>query len=121
MTSHRRVTDTDTALALGSGELPVLGTPRLIAWLEAATVEAAAQFLTAGQTSVGAAIRVEHRRATPVGGTVIVTATAPLEAEGRRLTFSVQAHDAPGHLIAHGEIDRVIVDTDQFLATIATR
>ncbi|MFJ6665075.1 hypothetical protein [Streptomyces sp. NPDC091383] len=39
-----RVTDADTARALGSGEAPVLGTPRLIAWLEPATVRAAAPF-----------------------------------------------------------------------------
>jgi predicted thioesterase len=61
---------------------------------------------------------VEHRRATPVGGIVEVSALAPLEPEGRRLTFIVRAHDADGNLIAHGEIDRVVVDLDQFLATI---
>lgn len=118
MTTRRTVTDADTAIALGSGDVPVLATPRLIAWLEAATMEAAASFLAVGQTSVGAAIRVEHRRATPVGGEVDLTAIAPLEADGRRLTFTVQAHDAAGHLVAHGEIDRVVVDTEQFLATI---
>jgi fluoroacetyl-CoA thioesterase len=30
------VTDDDTATALGSGSLPVLATPRLLAWCEAA-------------------------------------------------------------------------------------
>ncbi len=120
MTIHRTVTEADTAIALGSGDVPVLATPRLIAWLEAATVQAATPFLSSGQTSVGAAVRVEHRRATPVGGTVDVTAAAPLEPEGRRLTFTVQAHDAAGYLIARGEIDRVVVDTEQFLATITS-
>ena len=55
------VGDDDTALALGSGDVPVLGTPRLIAWLEAATVAVAAGHLSAGQTSVGTAVRVKHR------------------------------------------------------------
>jgi len=72
---RHEVTDTDTAAALGSGDVPVLATPRLIAWMEAATVRAAAAFLGTGQTTVGTAIRIEHRRATPVGGSVEITAT----------------------------------------------
>ncbi|MBF9068821.1 thioesterase family protein [Streptacidiphilus fuscans] len=113
---RHQVTDADTAIALGSGDVPVLGTPRLIAWLEAATVEAAAPFLAEGQTSVGTAIRVEHVRATRVGDHVEVSAFAPLEAEGRRLTFLVKAVDGTDTLVASGEIDRVLVDRERFLA-----
>jgi fluoroacetyl-CoA thioesterase len=58
---RHEVTDADTAAALGSGDVPVLATPRLIAWMEAATVRAAAAFLVKGQTTVGTAIRIEHR------------------------------------------------------------
>jgi predicted thioesterase len=61
---RHEVTDADTAAALGSGDVPVLGTPRLIAWMEAATVQAAAASLNPGQTTVGTSIRIEHRRAT---------------------------------------------------------
>ena len=64
---RREVTDADTAAAVGSGDVAVLATPRLIAWLEAATVASAAPFVGPGQTSVGTAVRIEHRRATPVG------------------------------------------------------
>ena len=106
------VTDDDTAVALGSGDLSVLGTPRLIAWLEAATVAEAASSLADGQTTVGAAIRVRHRRPTPVGGTVDVYAT--LTTEGDRLTFDVSAIDGDGHYVADGEIDRVVVDRATF-------
>lgn len=106
------VTDDDTALALGSGDVPVLGTPRLIAWLEAATVAEAAARLADGQTTVGAAIRVRHRRPTPVGGTVDVYAT--LTTDGDRLTFDVSAIDGDGHYVADGEIDRVVVDRATF-------
>jgi predicted thioesterase len=110
------VTDADTATALGSGDVAVLATPRLIAWMEAATVEAAAALLEMGQTTVGSAIRVEHRRPTPVGGSVEITATLPRDAAGRRLTFAVNAVDSFGHVVAAGEIDRVIVDRGRFLA-----
>jgi predicted thioesterase len=118
---RHEVTDLDTATALGSGDVPVLATPRLIAWLEAATVRAAAGFLGPGQTTVGTAVRVEHVRATPVGGTVDTTATAPPAATARRLTFAVSAVDSTGQVVASGEIDRVIVDTDRFLAATEAR
>ena len=111
------VTDSDTAEALGSGDVPVLATPRLIAWMEAATVASAAPFLDEGQTSVGTAVRVAHLRATPVGGTVEVTATAPSEPGGRELTFSVQAVDGAGRLVGTGEIARVVVDRERFLTS----
>src|SRR6059058_6205034 len=112
------VTNADTAAALGSGDVPVLATPRLIAWLEAATVQSAVPFLGTDQTTVGTAIRVEHRRATPVGGSVEVIAEPPADPGGRRLTFVVQAIDGSGQLVAAGEIDRVIVDRQRFLAAL---
>jgi len=117
---RHEVTDADTAAALGSGDVPVLATPRLIAWMEAATVQSATAFLETGQTTVGAAVRIEHRiehrSATRVGGSIEITATPPRDADGRRLTFIVQAIDGSGQLVAAGEIDRVIVDRDRFLA-----
>jgi predicted thioesterase len=109
------VTDADTAVVVGSGDVPVLATPRVIAWLEAATVSCAAGFLAAGQTTVGTAVRIEHRRATPVGTTVWVTAEPPATAPGPRLTFTVQALDGAGKVVAAGEIDRAIVTRQEFL------
>jgi len=110
---RHEVTDADTAAALGSGDVPVLGTPRLIAWMEAATVRAA--LLNPGQTTVGTAIRIEHRRATAVGGSVVITATPPRDAGSRLLTFEVPAVDGSGRVVAAGQIDRVIVDRNRFL------
>lgn len=110
------VTDADTAAALGSGNVPVLATPRLIAWMEAETVQTVEPFLVAGQTTVGTAIRVEHLRATPVGGGVEITATPPASPTGRRLTFAVRAIDSSGQVIATGEVDRAIVDRERFVA-----
>ena len=92
-----------------------LGTPRLIAWMEAATVRAAAALINPGQTTVGTAIRVEHRRATAVGGSVEITATATRDTAGRHLTFEVRAVDDSEQVVAAGQIDRLIVDQDRFL------
>ena len=117
---RHEVTDTDTAAALGSGDVPVLATPRLIAWMEAGTVRAAAAFLVTGQTTVGTAIRMEHRRATPVGASVDITSTPPHQVTGSRLTFQVQAIDGSGKVVAIGEVDRAVVDRQRFLASVST-
>ena len=114
---RHEVTDLDTATALGSGDVPVLATPRLIAWMEAATVQSARPLLETGQTTVGTAVRIDHSRAIPVGGSVKITAEAPSHAAGRRITFVVQAVDGLGRPVAAGEIDRVIVDRQRFLAS----
>jgi fluoroacetyl-CoA thioesterase len=111
------VTAQDTALALGSGDLPVLGTPRALAMLEAATVAAAAGLLGRDETTVGAEVTLQHRLPTPVGRKV--TATAELAGrDGRLLTFRVQLLDGD-QVAAEGEISRVIVSRERFLSRLA--
>jgi predicted thioesterase len=111
------VTDADTAVAVGSGSLPVLGTPRLLAWCEAATCAAIDPTLAEGSTSVGTRVELEHRAASPVGAEVQVTASASY-VDGRLHRFSVVArHTAAGteKVVATGEITRVVVDRARFL------
>jgi fluoroacetyl-CoA thioesterase len=114
------VTDDDTAVALGSGDVPVLATPRLIAWLEAATcVAAAASGHTGdGRTSVGTRVAVDHLAATPVGGRVEVVADL-VEAGGRLLRFAVKATDRAGRVVASGEVTRAVVDVERFVSRLA--
>jgi fluoroacetyl-CoA thioesterase len=111
------VTPADTAEAVGSGDLPVLGTPRLIALAEQATVAAAAELLAEGQTTVGTRIRFEHLYPTKVGGSVTVTAELA-HRDDRLLRFTVAAHDADGRLVGEGEVTRVIVNAKRFLAKL---
>lgn len=54
------VGDSDTAIALGSGDVPVLGTPRIVALMEQAAVAALAGTLDEGVTSVGTRITVDR-------------------------------------------------------------
>ena len=118
------VTHADTALAVGSGSLPVLGTPRLLAWCEAATCAAIEPALSAGQTSVGTRVELEHTAASAVGQEVEVTASATY-VDGRLHRFTVAARnvgpgDAPGgKAIGTGEITRVVVDAERFLSRIS--
>jgi fluoroacetyl-CoA thioesterase len=107
------VTDADTAQALGSGDVPVLGTPRALALAEAATVAATAARLPAGQTTVGTHVELDHLAPTPVGRTVAAEATLTA-AQGRRLEFEVVVRD--GDVVAAtGRVHRVIVDRQTFI------
>lgn len=113
------VTDADTAAALGSGLVPVLSTPRVLALVERATVEALEGALEEGATTVGARVELEHLLATPVGAPVEVSATLE-RVEGRRLEFAVEVADG-GRVAARGLITRVLVDLERFLAGVAAR
>jgi fluoroacetyl-CoA thioesterase len=109
------VGDADTAAALGSGDLPVLGTPRLLAWAEAATCAALAPAVPEGRTSVGTRVSLEHRAASPVGATVSVTATV-VHRDGRLVRLELVAVDGDGRVVGHGEVTRVVVDAERFLS-----
>ncbi|MFQ6171770.1 thioesterase family protein [Oryzobacter sp. R7] len=111
------VGDGDTAAALGSGDLPVLGTPRLLAWCEAATCAALAAGLAEGETSVGVRVAVEHLAASTVGEAVVATATVA-EVDGRRVALDVEARDGAGLVLARGRVERVVVDAARFLARL---
>lgn len=107
------VSDGSTARALGSGDVPVFGTPALLALLEAATVAAAAESLSPGSTTVGTSVRIDHTRPSHIGAEV--TASAELERiEGRTLTFGVRA-ESHGVEVASGTIQRVVVDRERFM------
>lgn len=112
------VTAADTAAAMGSGSLPVLATPRLLAWLEAATCAALQPLLSDARTSVGTRVDLQHSAASPVGATLIVTAD-PAYADGRLHRLRVSARHTDGKVVATGEITRVIVDTERFLGRLA--
>jgi predicted thioesterase len=107
------VAESDTAVALRSGEVPVLGTPRVVALCEEAALAALAGTLAPGETSVGHSIQLDHVAPTKVGGHVRAEATL-MKVEGRRLTFNVSVNDSCG-LVAAGKITRVIVTTERFL------
>ncbi|MGH2546822.1 MAG: thioesterase family protein [Actinomycetota bacterium] len=118
-TVEETVTEGMTADRLGSGDVLVLGTPAVLALVEAAAVAAVADELEPGTTTVGASVALDHLAPTPVGGTV--TATAALaQVEGRRLTFRFEVTDAAGP-VARGEHVRVIVDRDRFLGSARAR
>jgi predicted thioesterase len=107
----------DTARALGSGDLDVLATPRLLAWYEAATCRAVDPFLDAGATTVGTRVLLQHLLATAVGGRVDVRAEL-VHVDGRLLRFEVAASDEARRLVGTGEVTRVVVDRQRFASRV---
>ncbi len=113
-----RVSAADTAVRQGSGALDVLATPRLIAWMEAATCAVADSVLDPTRTSVGARVEVAHQAPTPVGATIVATAVVT-GVSANLVTFSVVGVDsATGRVVARGSITRAVVDRARFMARL---
>jgi fluoroacetyl-CoA thioesterase len=112
------VTEADTAEAMGSGDVPVLATPRLLALAEAATCAAVVPHLAGGLTSVGTSASVEHRTASPLGAEIVVEAELT-EVDGRRLVFGFIARavgTGEDVVVGAGTVERVVLDRARFIA-----
>lgn len=109
----------DTAAAMGSGSLPVLATPRLAAWMEAAACACLEQALPEGDTSVGVDLQLRHLAPTAVGREVTCQATLTA-VDGRRLTFHIEAREG-ALLVGEATHQRVIVTAARFLQKLAAR
>jgi predicted thioesterase len=118
-TVSTKVDEGNTALAVGSGSLPVFATPMMIALMEQAACAVLSDGLPDGETSVGTLINVQHSAASSIGS--IVTATATITAMfGRKIIFQVTASDNKGE-IGGGTHERVIVDSKRFMGRTEKR
>jgi predicted thioesterase len=110
------VTESDTALAMGSGDVPVLATPRLVALAEAACVASLGEGSVAPETTtVGTRLAIDHLLPVAVGETVRVAARL-VDVSGRRLHFEVEATDDGDRQVATARATRVLVDRSRFLS-----
>lgn len=109
------VTPERTAAAVGSGLLPVYGTPFMTALMENAAQSAIAPFLEEGRVSVGTHLDVFHNAPTPVGMTVHAEAEVLSVSEnGKMIDFAVRAWDDAGP-IGEGKHTRAIIHNERFL------
>jgi len=107
------VTDADTAQSHGSGDVPVLASPRVLALAEAATVAATARHIPGGITTVGVRAELSHLAPTPVGHRVYALATLAKIA-GRRLFFEVVVRK-DDLLVAEVLVERLLLDRRRFI------
>lgn len=115
-TSRLTVGNENTAIALGSGDMPVLATPAMMALMENAAMLAVASELEDGDTTVGGHIESSHLRPTPVGAEVSATATLE-KVEGRKLYFKIIAHQGETQ-IGEGTHLRFIVNKEKFMSKL---
>ena len=106
------VTDQDTAIALGSGDVNVLGTPCVLALAEQAAVTAVRDALPADRTSVGTWAEVFHNAPTRVGADVHVAARL-VSVDGSKLEFSIVVSEGDAQ-VARVEHRRAVVDRARF-------
>lgn len=111
------VGDADSAIAMGSGDVAVLATPRVVALMEAAAVVAIEGALPVGFTSVGSRIEVDHLAPTAVGAEVVAHAVVT-GVEGRSVSFDVTV-DEGNSTVARGSHVRVVVDRGRFVSRLA--
>ncbi len=108
-----KVEEKDTAQQSGGEGYPrVLSTPRLIGLMEQASASAVSPELPKEQTTVGAAVKMNHLAATPVGMTIRIH-TELMAVNGRRLSYRIEAWDTV-EKIGECEHDRFIIDWDRF-------
>lgn len=115
-TSETKVNESNTAIALGSGDMPVLATPAMMALMENAAMLAVASSLPEGSTTVGGYIESSHLKPSPMGAEVSATATLE-KIDGRKLYFNVVAHQGDT-VIGEGKHLRFIVDRERFMGKL---
>ena len=112
-TQEITVTENDTAIAHGSGSLPVFATPAMVAFMENTSVECIANDLDKKLDTVGIQINTKHLKATKVGKKVTCTAKLT-EVDGKKLTFEIEAADEDGP-IGSSLHKRYVIDPIKFM------
>ena len=115
-TSQLTVTEAVTAITIGSGDMPVLATPAMMALMENAAMLAVAEHLPEGCTTVGGQITSSHLKPSKLGETVTATATVT-RIDGKKIEFKIEAH-CGDTLLGEGTHLRFIVNRNQFMSRL---
>ena len=115
-TSELTVTDTVTAIKMGSGDMPVLATPAMMALMENAAMLAVADELPEGYTTAGGHIQSSHLKPSKIGDKVSTTAEVT-KVDGKKIEFKISAYSGDV-LLGEGTHLRFIVDRERFLSKL---
>jgi len=115
-TSELTVNESVTAIRMGSGDMPVLATPAMMALMENAAMLAVAAELPEGCTTVGGHIESSHLRPSKIGAKVTATAEV-IKVDGKKIEFKVSAH-SDDTLLGEGTHLRFIVDRERFMSKL---
>ena len=115
-TSQLTVTEDVTASSLGSGDMPVLATPAMMALMENAAMLAVGSLLPEGCTTVGGHIAASHLKPSKIGDTITATAVVT-KVDGKRVEFKVEAY-CGDTLLGEGTHLRFIIERERFLSRL---
>lgn len=118
-TMTETVTEEKTAAAVGSGLLPVYGTPMMIALIENTACQSVVPFLEEGEGTVGTNLNINHTAATPLGMEVRCETTL-VTVDRRRLVFDVKVYDEAGE-IGNGTHERFIIRNESFMEKVLAK
>lgn len=104
---------------LGHEDARVLSTPHLVALLEMTARNTIQPLLDEGEGSVGTEVNIRHFAAAPMGVSVVFRAQVT-NVEGRRVRFSIEAHDETEKL-AEGTHERFVISIDRFRSRLAAK
>ena len=110
------VTEKNVAAAVGSGKLPVYGTPYMIALCENAAHTLLSKDLAPGKSTVGTNVNISHVSPSPIGMEVRAEVKITGISENKKIfDFEVKCYDLKG-LIGEGTHQRAIIDEERFMA-----
>jgi predicted thioesterase len=115
--SQMSVRPGDTALAHGSGDMPILSSSFLLTLMESACNSAVAEFLDQGESTILQRIALEINESVGIGAEIQGSATCT-NVEDNLISFACEIHDG-SRLIASATMERLVVDRVSYLASSA--
>lgn len=111
------VQENNTAKNMGSGDLDVLATPSLVAFMENAAKEYLNTFLPEELGSVGSNININHIAPTLVGKEITVQGKITEIIKEKIIIFSLEAYEQDKK-IGDATHTRVIINNEKFLSKL---
>ena len=111
------VTENNTAKFMGSGDLDVLATPSLVAFMENAAKNYLNTFLTEDLGSVGSNININHIAPTLVGKEITINGEITKIIKEKIIIFSLEAYENDKK-IGDAEHTRVIINNKKFISKL---
>lgn len=120
ITIQKKVTESDTAINYGSGQLDNLfATPSLVALMIEASTELLDERLEDGFITVGKSVQVDHEKPTILGQTISLKVTIK-EYKANMIKIDMEAFDEIGK-IGSGYHERIVVNKSKLLEKASLR
>ena len=118
-TSELTVTEAVTAIAVASGDMPILATPMMMALMENAAMLAVKNELPEGCTTVGGRIESSHLKPSKIGD-IVKAAAEVTKVDGKKIEFKVSAYSGET-LLGEGTHLRFVVDKEKFMSRLVIK